>query len=115
MQTPVIIDKPALIFVGLETSFIHIRSPDANGHRVIGPLWEQFLERRDEIPHAQQETAFGIIYGRDESQRGHPHDLQYIAGLQVTQVADELPSEMVANRAAGTVYATISDGSSSAT
>lgn len=103
-MTPIIVEKPAMTFVGLEASFIHIRSPDYNGHEVIGPLWERFLPRREEITHRVGDAAFGVIHGREESLRSHPHELQYIACLLVEQQT-ELPDGMISYSVPASKYA----------
>lgn len=101
---PIIVEKPAMTFVGLEASFIHVRSPDYNGQEVIGPLWGRFLSRREEIQNSVGEAAFGVIYGREEVLRSHPHELQYIACLLVNQQA-ELPAGMITYTVPASKYA----------
>ncbi len=104
MDEPRILEQPALQFVGLETPFIHIRSPDANSHQVIGPLWESFLPRAGEIADRQGGALYGVIYGREEAERSHPHELQYIAGALVGS-AEQLPEGMVTYTVPAASYA----------
>jgi hypothetical protein len=73
VQQPKIIDKPALTIVGLETPFIHALSPDTNNY-IIGPLWDRFVHRAKEVASRAGNAMYGIIYGRPESERSHPHD-----------------------------------------
>ena len=93
MLEPSIVKKPPLSIVGLETPFIHALSPDTNNH-IIGPLWDQFIRRAKEVPHRAGDAMYGIIYGRPESERTHPHELQYIAGVAVSSLG-EVPEGMV--------------------
>jgi len=95
MQQPQITEKSPLTIVGLETPFIHALSPDTNNFRVIPPLWDRLMQRSGDVPgRIGASTAFGIIYSRPESERSHPHELQYIAGFQVEPPA-EVPEGMV--------------------
>lgn len=103
MQQPQIIEKPALTIVGLETPFIHALSPDTNNFKVIPPLWEQFLNRAAEVPgRSDPRTSYGIIYSRPESERSHPHELQYIAGVEVELPAEPPPGMVLRTIPAGT-------------
>jgi len=83
MLEPVIVDKPELTVVGLETPFIHGLSPETNAPKVIGALWEAFCDRMKDVPARVGKESYGIIYGRDEKERAHPHELQYIAAVAV--------------------------------
>ena len=92
MQSPHIVEKPALTVVGLETPFIHALSPDTNNH-IIGPLWDRFIHRAKEVPNRAGDAMYGIIYSRPESERSHPHELQYIAAAAVSSLG-EIPAGM---------------------
>ena len=94
MQEPQIVDKPALTVVGLETSFLHALSPVTNNFKVIPPLWEEFSRRAGEVSNRLGKSMYGIIYGRPESERSHPHELQYIAAVAASR-ADKIPDGMV--------------------
>src|SRR5262245_54715775 len=87
MQQPQILDKPVLTIVGLETPFIHALSPDTNNY-IIGPLWDRFVHRAKDVPNRAGTAMYGIIYGRPESERSHPHELQYIAAVAVNSLGD---------------------------
>jgi AraC family transcriptional regulator len=95
VQEPQIIDKPALTVVGMRRAFLHALSPECNTQQVLGQLWCEFPERAGSVPHRSGETMYGIIYGLPEEQRSHPHELQYIAAVPVTQAAG-IPEGMVA-------------------
>lgn len=91
---PEIIEKPAMTFVGVETPFLHGLSPETNNFKVIPPLWDNLFHRASEIPNRVGKATYGIIYGRPESERSHPHELQYIAAVQVSSMS-KLPEGMV--------------------
>ena len=90
MLTPEIVTKPACTIAGCEGAFIHALSPDANNLEVIGGLWQSLGPRYEEIPHRVGQGSVGLIYGRCESERSHPDELQYIAGVFVSS-DDGLP------------------------
>jgi AraC family transcriptional regulator len=93
MLQPQIVEKPSLTFVGLEASFIHALSPDATNFKVISPLWHEFSRRAHEVPDRTGDAMYGVIFSRPEGQREHRHELQYLAGVTVSRVA-ELPAGM---------------------
>jgi AraC family transcriptional regulator len=94
MLAPQILDKPALTVIGLQTPFIHALSPDTNNFKVIGPLWDRFIQRAKEVPNRVGDEMYGIIYGQPEKQRSHPHELQYIAAVAVNSTT-VIPAGMV--------------------
>jgi AraC family transcriptional regulator len=95
MLQPQIVEKPELCVIGLEAAFISALSPQASNAEVIGPLWQKFFERAQGVPHRIGQEMYGVIYSRPDSQRAHPHELQYIAGVAVSN-AVEPPAGMVA-------------------
>lgn len=95
MQQPRIVEKPELNVIGYETAFLHCLSPETTSVQVIGPLWDKLIGRADRIPNKIGDEMFGIIYGRPETERAHPHELQYIAAVPVSST-DEVPEGMVA-------------------
>ena len=82
-----------MTFVGLEASFLHALSPETTNYKVIPPLWQQFSQRAREVQSRVGQAMYGIIYGRPESERAHPHELQYIAAVAVSSVTN-LPAGM---------------------
>ncbi|HEX5102699.1 MAG TPA: GyrI-like domain-containing protein [Pirellulaceae bacterium] len=104
MLQPQIVEKPALTVVGLEASFLHALSPQSTTFKVIPALWESFLHRAKEVPARLGAASYGIIYGRPEAQRSHPHELQYIAGVAVRST-DNVPAGMVAHTVAPGTFA----------
>lgn len=107
-MSPIIVDKPEMTFVGLETSFIHARSPECNTPQMIGPLWGKYLARKDEIQNTIGDASFGVIYGRAQSDRSHKHELQYIACRQVETAhagPDVIPDGMVVYTVPAVKYA----------
>lgn len=93
MLQPQIVEKPPLSVVGLETAFIHALSPTATNVEVIGPLWERFLPRANEIRHRAGEEMYGVIYAKSPAERSHTDELMYLAGAAVRE-ADDMPKGM---------------------
>ena len=94
MQPPRIVEKPELKVIGYEAAFLHCRSPEATNLQVIGALWDKFIGRADRISNRTGDAMYGVIYGRPEAERAHPHELQYIAAVPVSSTA-EVPEGMV--------------------
>ena len=94
MQQPRIVEKPELKVIGYEAAFIHCLSPEATNFQVIGPLWDRLIGQAAHIPNRIGDAMFGVIYGRPETERTHPHELQYIAAVPVNSTA-EIPEGMV--------------------
>ena len=106
MPPPKIVTKPELSVVGFEASFIHVLSPDANTMEVIPPLWERILHERAPITHRLGNDMYGIIYARPEEERSHPDELQYIAGVSVSALADA-PEGMIVHTVPAHLYAVV--------
>ena len=106
MVEPIIVRKPPLIVVGMEASFVHALSPDANNQQVLGKLWEAFLHPSRDIAHRAGRSMYGIIYSQPEQDRGHPDERQYIAAVAVSQV-DDLPAGMVSHEIPETDFAVV--------
>lgn len=96
MAEPVLLIKPRMQFVGLETSFIHGLSPETNNFKVIPALWDAFIRRSGEVPRRVGQELYGVITARPESERGHPDELQYMAGVLVSDIG-EIPAGMIAH------------------
>ena len=94
MREPKILEKFSLLVVGLEAPFISAMSPDATNFKVIGPLWDRFIQRAAHVPNRVGSAMYGIITGRPERERKHPHEMQYLAGVAVSKVTD-VPAGMV--------------------
>jgi AraC family transcriptional regulator len=94
MLQPQIVEKPALTVVGLEAAFISALSPDATNFKVIGPLWDKFVHRAGEVAGRSGHDMLGVIYGRPAKERSHPHELQYIAAVPVSETGS-VPDGMV--------------------
>ncbi|HZN32885.1 MAG TPA: GyrI-like domain-containing protein [Pirellulaceae bacterium] len=104
MQQPTIAAKPPLTVVGMERSFIHSQSPDANNLQVLGELWREFPPRAREIPNRVGHAMYGVIYERPPAERKHRHELQYIAGVAVS-AGDHIPAGLVARTIPGATFA----------
>jgi AraC family transcriptional regulator len=94
MIQPQIVEKPALTVVGLEAPFLHGLSSESTAAEVIPHLWERFSSKADQVPGRTGHQMLGVIYGRPETERSHPDELQYIAGVAVSS-ANEIPPGMV--------------------
>lgn len=101
---PQIVQKPELLLVGVEGAFIHALSPDANNLQVIGQLWNQFNDRIASVPHRIGTACYGVIYSRPEHERSHRHELQYVAGVPVSQLT-QLPTGMVSHTVPAHMFA----------
>ncbi len=84
---PEIVAKPAMRFVGPRTSFIHIRSPDANVEK-LGELWMRFLPRHESVPGKIGDTCYAVMWALPEEERGHPHELEYMCTVAVEGDSD---------------------------
>lgn len=93
MLQPKIIDVPEMLVVGMEASFIHALSPEANNTQVIGALWNKFAARIQEVPHRLGEVSYGVLFSKPAAERRHPDELQYLAAVAVSK-ADEIPEGM---------------------
>ncbi len=94
MPQPLIVEKAELKVVGCEAAFKHCLSPEATNLQVIGALWDTFIGRADRIPNRIGDAMFGVIHTRPETERTHPHELQYVAAVSVSSTA-EVPAGMV--------------------
>ncbi|HVC96687.1 MAG TPA: GyrI-like domain-containing protein [Pirellulales bacterium] len=104
MSPPRIVDKPGFTAVGFEAAFIHALSPDATNFKVIGPLWDKFFQRINQVADRIGDEMYGVIYGKPEAERTHPHELQYLAGVPVSEAA-EIPEGMVSRAVAAGTFA----------
>lgn len=94
MLQPTIVEKAEFSVVGCQQAFIHALSPEANNLNVLGALWERFCDRDREISDRIGTESYGILFERPESERQHPHELEYIAGVRVSAAAT-IPAGMV--------------------
>ena len=104
MKQPHITEKPELTVAGRRRAFIHGLSADANNHTVIGPLWCQFLEEAESVPHRVGAAMYGVITSEPEEERHHPDALQYLAGVAVDAV-EALPTGLMAQTIPAATFA----------
>ena len=102
--SPQIIEKPGMTIVGLQAPFIHVMSPDATNFKVIGPLWERFIHQAERIGNRIGEGMYGVLWTEPASKRSHPHEMQYLAGVMVSEAA-EIPDGMVARTIPASLFA----------
>ena len=88
---PDIAQYPVRHFVGLRTDYFGPGSERDNMAQKLPALWDQILDRIEEIEHAIPHICYGLIGQSETEQEG----LVYIAGREVTKVADQLPDQMV--------------------
>ena len=104
MIEPKIVQKEAFTVVGMEEPFIGALSPDANNFEVIPALWHRFMNRVGEVENRSDEAAYGLVITRPETERSHPNELMYVAGVVVCEegslpecmVSHEVPASTVA-------------------
>jgi AraC family transcriptional regulator len=101
MLQPQIVTKSAFNVVGCRRAFISGLSPDANNFIVIPKLWEEFIERMNEITAQAGEESYGIVHARPEAERKHPHEMMYIAGVRVAPGNDAPPGMVLYEVPAG--------------
>jgi len=104
MQAPQIVEKPELSVAGLAAPFISGLSPDATNFEVIGPLWDQFLHRIAQVPNRLGREMYGVIFDRPAADRRHPHEMQYLAGVRVSSLA-EVPAGMAGRTVPAATFA----------
>lgn len=81
----------ACTYVGLRTSYYGADSEKNNFADKLQNLWDVFIPRMDEIPHAVPDIGFGLI-----EQTGNSAELlNYYSVMQVTGTADVLPRDML--------------------
>jgi AraC family transcriptional regulator len=86
---PTIVNKGKLILVGLKTCFYNTDSDKNNIGEKLPPLWDNFLERLNEIPYSHPTTCYGVVQpiGQKTDQ------LKYFAAVEVDRV-ETLPENM---------------------
>ena len=101
---PRIVEQPSFTVIGIEASFIHALSPDATNFQVIPQLWSRLNQAAHQVSHRIGTTMYGVIDARPESERKHPHELQYLAAIPVSMVG-EIPTGMVARTISAGLFA----------
>jgi len=87
---PDVYDQAAMRLVGMQTLFYGTDSQKNNLARKLPPLWASFLARMAEVPHAVKGTCYGVV----SPVHACSDQLQYLAGIEVSQLAP-LPHGMV--------------------
>lgn len=80
--TPEIVAQPAMRFVGLKTNFYSVDSEKNNIGEKLPPLWDEFIQHVDAVPHAVTGTNYGIV----QQQPGLGDLLIYYAAIEVTEI-----------------------------
>jgi AraC family transcriptional regulator len=73
--------------VGFGARFISVLSPDKNNDAIIPPLWDEFHQRKDEIPNRIADTEIGYCEAVPVDQRKHTDECFYLACTEVNSVS----------------------------
>lgn len=97
---PEFYEQPTRCYVGLQTRFFGVDSEKNNLARKLPSLWEQFLERVDEIKGNASDQLFGIV-------RQTPAQTDALEYFAVARVSDHraIPHGMVSVRLPAATYA----------
>jgi AraC family transcriptional regulator len=87
---PEIYTQDKMKLVGLRTQFYSVDSEKNNIAEKLAPLWDEFMQRIDEIDN----RVSGICYGLVQQTASKTDQLEYYAGVEVDK-ADKLPTDMV--------------------
>jgi AraC family transcriptional regulator len=98
--TPELQPRPGMLLVGVRTFFFGADSEKNNVAEQLGPLWQGFLPRLEEVERAVPGVCYGVI--RHDPAGGER--LEYHAAIEVTE-ASSLPLGMVALRLPAATYA----------
>lgn len=98
--TPIIYSQKKLLLAGLKTEFYGVDSEKNNLAEKLPPLWDDFLNRIDEIKNKVPGTGYGII------QQTHANTdlLEYFAAVEVFK-SETLPENMVHIEIPASTYA----------
>lgn len=100
---PEVYEQRAMQMVAVRTLFYGIDSEKNNLARKLPPLWDSFLSRLAEVPHAVPGACYGVLNPVRESS----DQLQYFAAIEVRQIG-ALPAGMLALDVPGARYARFS-------
>jgi len=82
---PRLLDIPAKTILGIGANYVPILSEQSNAAEVIGPLWDRFNARRNEITFADPGVTYGVSTAiEDKNSMTHQAELRYIAGAEVS-------------------------------
>jgi AraC family transcriptional regulator len=79
---PEIYDQRAMLLVGLSTRFYSVDSEKNNLGDKLPALWQAFLARLEEVPHAVP----GICYGVVRQTPAQTDELEYYAAIEVEEI-----------------------------
>lgn len=88
--TPDLIKVPAKKYIGMQTCFFGIDSEKNNMAEKLPPLWNSFLPRLNEIPHAIPGACYGLIRQAADGNG----QLDYFSVMQVESIPTSLPDSM---------------------
>jgi AraC family transcriptional regulator len=85
---PEIYWQPAMRLVGLRTLFYSVDSEKNNIGEQLPPLWQAFVARLQEVPHAVPNVCYGVV----RQEQPDSDRLEYHAAIEVTQLEAVPPS-----------------------
>ena len=96
---PEMIRRPAMLLVGLKTSFYGVASEKNDMGDKLPPLWNAFMSRVAEVKHAKPEVCYGVVRAVAGSER-----LDYVACIEVARHG-RVPKGMCTTKLAASTYA----------
>lgn len=96
---PVLVRRPAMVLVGLRTSFFGVDSDKSDIGDKLPPLWDAFLARTHEVAGAQADVLYGAVIPAPGEEQ-----LDYVAGALV-HGQPKVPEGMTAFRVPAATYA----------
>lgn len=97
---PVLQPQHALRLVGMRTLFYGVDSDKNNVGHQLPPLWQAFMARLHEVPHAVANVCYGVV----RQEQPDNERLEYHAAIEVTRV-DAVPAGMDVIEVPGATYA----------
>ncbi len=80
-----IVERKAFRIAGLHAKFISILSADATNTNVIPHLWDAFMRNAGQVKNRVGSDMYGVIYASPLGERAHQDELNYIAGVEVSE------------------------------
>jgi AraC family transcriptional regulator len=79
--------------LGVGGKFISVLSPERNNHIVIPKLWDEFINRKQEVKDQQGDYTIGLIAAIIPPEvKSHPFELFYMACVEVQDVNNIIPA-----------------------
>ena len=98
---PELVERPAMLVVGMRTRFYGPYSEKNNLGRKLGDLWDGFVPRLAEF---KSRVDAGVCYGLVRQDPVDDERIEYVAGTEVDS-PDAAPADMVAQKVEASTYA----------